>query len=639
MRLEVVSRGCPSRGLLRLCAETRGEDPLQLYQRLLADCISPGHSASAVAVLEPDLAERFYGSDDSDRPPRFCSLEDVAHLAHLKLVSEVPFVVYQLLERKGVEFLVRIFDNRVLLGLWSEVKQPEVSLVLSEGCSKLSSLVGGEQGLDPYDLKKLNYGIAERPDCCVTVGNCLLTAAGRLLGSDLESWAGKSGWDLPQLFNRSQEAWRLLGKDFLLVEHIGCKPWKKGVVRPQRWERQRFKILVAVYDRESGSCYERPGTPVLALSYHGHLTRLSRKCSEKVLLSRRPDDLSSIGNRLQVSGPLQGLTPAEQFDELSFKASMGGGDANDEGQGPGEKDFRKMTPCGCKMCEECSKYGGNMEIGGSQKLYTVEWDLLSFLKFFALDSESNVRSVRECFRLSVSGMDLETTTVPLGFRVPGLSPEQECKLREPPELISSAPRAGAFDECAQRILLIGHIDNIFQDASMSKGCSKIFETPRTSSGVRDSVHAYVEYVLSRQAEMESRKRVLLGPLARFVASHKEAFFDYFELKEVPAKVAAASWKASVFGKFESRVEALCKKYYVYAFNGAGFDFPLLCGHIATAPWVREQWRVQRSGSSVTMISLPRRRIYFRGESAATAAAAAAAALSSSSLFSLFLLQT
>ena len=611
MTYEVVGVGCLSRALLDFCAKEVGEEPISLYQRLLTDCVSAGYSCNAIANLNPELATRFYGSGDKE--PRFCSIDDVNNVAHLKKISGVPFVLYQVRGTQSKE-LTRIFDNRVLqtlcLGEQQQKKTSEVVLVIdtNEAEPKLLRMNGGEECVDPLDLKRLNLCIAGNDSNITPVGNCLLSAVCKVLSVDNTQIAGRTGWSLIDFFSQPQEVWNLLKKTVTIVEHIGCKPWTKGCAKVLRCKRQRFKTLLRIYDRESVELDCDPeSTHVVALSHQGYITLVNRECSQKILQARRADDMAVIGNKMKCSAPVQGKKIGEKYDEQVFKASMG---CNGKGH---LADYRKLTPCNCEMCKKCGQYSENLDKCGSQKLYTIPWDIMTYMKIFNLHTTENVKAVRDSYKLSVSGMDLETTTVPMGFRPDSsLVSETLSGIRPNVDKITATAQSGDFDECVQRILLIGHIDDIQSDIATSRGCVKTFETPRSVTGVRDNVHTYIKYVMNRQKEMEIRKRKMLEPLLTFVDRHKEVFFEYYEKQKVEMKDASDSWKNCLFGKFEKKIQDLCKKYYIYSFNGSGFDMPLLCGHIATAPWLKRQWTIQRSGSSVTTISMPTLRIYFRG---------------------------
>lgn len=589
--------GPPSKALLVRLAERVGVRPIELYKSFLSDCTSANHAPNAVAVLEEGLAARYYGAPEEE--PRYFSLAKANDLSFLRLVSGVTFVVYQEHTSFGLQ---RIFDNRVQLCASLGGVDPPSALVfllkpLGVEGHRLFEVKAGENHFDPSALQALASRVSEKDSDPVPVGACLLSALARLLGVRLDP--GTSKWSLAEVLQEPVAVWEALRKPFALAEYVGVAPWSHKQRNADRACRQKFKIMLTVYDRLSHGLVPWDSVRLVCLDYQGFLFLVDKANTERVLGERTRDLAARPGEKLEPFPSLAKPGSQEYQDEQTFKALSA--------PAPNPLvDHRKLTPCDCELCRECSKYQDNLERCGSQGLYTVDWDLFTYLKVLDLDSEDNLGAVREALRLSVSGMDLETSTVSLSSEQ---APLGSGGFEAPHEKITAQPRQGGDHELAERILLIGHIDN--QEGESAE--VEMFEAGRSPAGVRDVVHKYVRYVCVRQRKMELRKRLLLRPLLEFASRHREAHLSCLESNGVDPATAAGSWKFSLLGRFEQRVEKLCRKYYVYAFNGSGFDFPLLCGHISTAPWMRRQWSIQRNGSSVTMMSMGGRCIYFRGE--------------------------
>lgn len=594
----ILLPGPPAKALFNRLAQEAGLRSLELYRIFLSDCISTNHAPNSVAALNEELTNRFFGGPEEE--PRYCSIEKVNDLSHLRLASGVTFVIYQKHSSFGV---LRVFDNRVQLTISYGCYEPEKALVfLLHDCGEgvqLYELIRGEASFEAKDLRDLTCRLSLSGSELLPVGDCLLKSLGKLLGVKKIATGGVK-WTLLDVLEKHREVWNVLGVPFVLSEHVGVQTWKWKQRNVNRKERQRFKVFLTVYDRADGKTVPWEKMKGVCISYHGFLTLLDEDNLSRILKDRRIDTAARPEEKLN---PFPHSSHQEALDEREF---VGQGMA---GVSEGKKvDYRSLTPCDCSLCQESPKYQDNMDQCGAQKLYTVDWDLFTYMKAFGLEDPSHVSAVKKALVLSVSGMDLETSTVSLSADE---LPSKSRGFAAPHEKITSSSRAGDDFEMSQRILLIGHIDN--QDVDGMGSELEIFESGRSPEGVRDSVHRYVRYLVFRQYKMELKKRLLLRPLLEFATDHRESFLAYSESKGVEPSQALASWKDSLLGRFERRLELLCKKYYVYAFNGAGFDFPLLCGHIATAPWLRRHWSIQRSGSSVTMLSMAGRCIYFRGE--------------------------
>lgn len=594
--------GPPAKALLERLAQKIGCKPIDLYKTFLSDCTSANHAPNAVAVLEEELANRFYGSPEEE--PRYCSIDKANDLSFLRLVSGVTFVIYQRHTSFG---LLRLFDNRVQLAssLGGVDPSPALVFLLSDlGDGPRLYECPGEDHFAPESLRDLSSRIAAAGSTPVPVGDCLLRSLAAALCVELPLGEVVRNWSLADVLTDPVGVWKMLRVPFALAEHVGVHPWKWKQRNANQPAKQRFKVLLTVYDREAGGLVPWPEVKVVCLSYHGYLTLVDEPNKNRLLQDRTRDVVSKPGARLKPFPNSARPGSQEALDESEFLAVSG----------PAKiplVDYRKLTPCDCPMCRECNKYQDNLERCGSQKLYTVDWDIFTYLKVLGLHSPPHVEAVKDALALSVSGMDLETSTVSLGADELVIGGRG---FAAPHEKITSQPRQGDAYELAERILLIGHIDHQTREEP-SKSDVEIFQTGRTPSGVRDVVHSYVRYVCIRQRKMELKKRLLLRPLLEFCKAHRDAHVRYLDSRGVDLGDALPSWEFSLLGKFESRLHKLCKKYYVFAFNGSGFDFPLLCGHLSTAPWMRRQWSIQRNGSSVTMMSMGGRCIYFRGASA------------------------
>ena len=134
-----------------------------------------------MAVLEEELAKRFYGS--SEEEPRYCSIDKANDLSFLRLVSSVTFVIYQRHTRFG---LLRVFDNRVQLAASLGGLDPSPALVFmlhDSGDGLRLYECDREDSLGAEAMRDLTRGIALAGSVPVPVGDCLALNA-ILLGGE-----------------------------------------------------------------------------------------------------------------------------------------------------------------------------------------------------------------------------------------------------------------------------------------------------------------------------------------------------------------------------------------------------------------------------------------------------------------------
>ncbi len=579
------------------------EAELRLYRLFMADSISFGFSANVLACLPDSVVRRYYGPPD--REPKFCSIADHSALEGLKRLTGRHFVLYFWKKRTGA---CRALDTRCLwdvcgqAGLGSSEGPREAYSFLLYGSRyarscKIALLSDELACLGPKDsvLQDSPFSSASEP-----VTSCGLRALCLLLGGRTPPQI-QEPWSLSRVCTEASLARRLLGRDCLLAVRVGAKIGKGCPLNPRN---NAFMHVSLLSDRSPGAAaVDWRLVPVVLVGFHDRIF-LADEATAGVVKQDRRAVLTDLPH------PLRRSLPDDLEEELRARRAR---EEQEGGGGHERAESFAHSPCSCQLCRSSVAYRRNLQLRGGQKLYTVEPDLRTLLRCFALDTEDNLARVKLCLRLSVAGMDLETSTWAAGCK--GLSSERKpCEESVPLTPISGKPMSGD-QELAQRILMIGHYD---RDLPWAEGEYKIIESARSPEGAREACHSYVAYVVSRQKLLSDEKEALLAPLMEFTLERKRAFFAYC-LENVPPesrkdlKIEAA-WAASLLGQLDRRLRKLAARYSVQAFNGSGFDLPLLAGHIITNPHTPGGWKVSRKGSQVTQLSLPRLGLYFRGGS-------------------------
>ena len=86
--------------------------------------------------------------------------------------------------------------------------------------------------------------------------------------------------------------------------------------------------------------------------------------------------------------------------------------------------------------------------------------------------------------------------------------------------------------------------------------------------VQRMVGRLVRHVRRRQQVLEVEKRRLLEPLFSRLSDLKTAHTTYFREQSTWSVTAAAVWENSLFGRFESHLEDVCRWLYVFSHNGS-----------------------------------------------------------------------
>ena len=649
----------------------------RLYRLALSESVSFGYSANALACLTDEVVNEFYGGPEEE--PRFCSISDAASLESLKTISGLHFVLYLWAGRRGA---VRLLDTRCLWNVCGQrslgssarpraalcfllhgsryPRQCELALVpdeegvlggrdtllqdsfLSSGSTSLWAAAADAAGRDNGDDDE--GGAGERP--------CALRALARLLRSAGPARFppphpdGPAGWSLRDVCVQARRARSLLGRDVLLAVRVGYRG-TGPVAKPSSHVFMHVACLAAASaadddDEDGGQPVDWDSLPVVLVGFLDRIFLADGPTARVVKTDRSAilSDIPAVCRRPLPDGLEAELRARERAREGEGEPPAGPAGGEDDGRRPAA-----LSPCPCPLCLSCSQYRRNLDARGAQKLYKVRPDLLSLLRCLGLDTADNLARVRRCLRLSVAGMDLETSTWAAGSK--GWRGERP-RNRETVPFADLSPRPAAGDqELAQRILLIGHYDRHLPaevpGGEDEEGVYKILEAPRSPDGVREVVHDYVAYVLARQESLRAEKEDLLAPLLLFALEYKRAFFSYCLSSSPPPRPprprptppptdsedpptrggrgsysalqkTRSAWDNSLLGMLERKLRRLASRYEVQAFNAAGFDLPLLTGHLVTNPHTSGgQWRITRKGSQVTGLSFPPRGLFFRGE--------------------------
>ena len=262
--------------------------------------------------------------------------------------------------------------------------------------------------------------------------------------------------------------------------------------------------------------------------------------------------------------------------------------------------------CRCDCCSLAKdNYSKNVSIDGVQPKVTIDLDTLEYMTIFNLKNEENIEMLKEVYALSVTAVDLESYT----------------KKIDHPRKVENISTIGRGSEVigVQQISLIGYGDHLTVEG---KEHYKIFESSEsTRQSAQEAVNDFIDHILERQKLISTEKETLLQPLYEFINAYKEAHFTFWRKEFCPNSSPSDSIEKKILkcydntlvGKFEKHLNKLKNSFFCFAFNGGGYDFPMLHKLIATCLKIKGKKKPLNSlkkSSKFLRMSIPNTGIQF-----------------------------
>lgn len=279
-----------------------------------------------------------------------------------------------------------------------------------------------------------------------------------------------------------------------------------------------------------------------------------------------------------------------------------------------DKSFKKH--CTCKICL-ATDYHNNMSDRGPEKLLQFEWSVKDLLKMLGQDTPQHLAIIEQLLDMSVAAMDIESMTVKLSQET-----AEDGNFRY--NVIESQVAVEDHPAFVQKPIMICHADWLsllkqeeasnLDTAATSKtdqpNIQDIFLFPQEKFEVDrnqllllqassdedhvlyDFIRDYWRHVVHRYEAIKKFKQVLAAPLLAIVANYKKthilAHATWTDKNSVfvdeagnlklntqhpyikdpdERKLVDSSWKYSLLGKFETKLEQLISEYTIFSFYG------------------------------------------------------------------------
>ncbi len=273
------------------------------------------------------------------------------------------------------------------------------------------------------------------------------------------------------------------------------------------------------------------------------------------------------------------------------------------------------SACKCRLCHDGLKYYNNFVPKSkrrgarrrvpAQRPFRCDLDSVEYFRAFALDTPENLERLRRAWNLCLASMDVESMTENLpshaSDEVGGI--ENLTHFR-----YDSSPRM------KQTVVVFAHADFMDRDglAETEDSVPVFFRVTETKSLARLSVE-YLQYIRARRDAAARLKEELLKPAFSVLSRLREAHEEYCRRRAPHGESEAArkartqsSYGATIAGQFEAHLQRVVRSYYVFAYNGRGYDFILMAPpFISAAARLTPPARVQimREGNQIRTIRI------------------------------------
>lgn len=215
-----------------------------------------------------------------------------------------------------------------------------------------------------------------------------------------------------------------------------------------------------------------------------------------------------------------------------------------------------VSSCGCDICQTASKeWNANITASGPERRFNYTCDAVEY--FELLGFEKHLPALKKCLNLSMAALDIESITQ--------FHSGADGKVEQiTGEKIHQTGLVGT-----QSHSLLGLAWNYAEPGNMDV---EIFDTGRDSS---EELTRFCSLLLEIAREKEEEKRRLLRPvfdeLEKIYVAHRE----YFLSQGLGEQDSDEVYKATMFYRFEMKLERICTNMYIGSLNGASYDHIVL----------------------------------------------------------------
>ena len=260
---------------------------------------------------------------------------------------------------------------------------------------------------------------------------------------------------------------------------------------------------------------------------------------------------------------------------------------------PQEDTNKDTTFYCCQACASANTWEPNMPLNGPQMPYKTDLDLTSLLHVTGWDSPDMQAAVNRCLDASVASFDIESCTTTLQDNRPAFGIDEE----EPDRAQMTAL---ASQDPYMIGLCMGESERdtvVFEVASGETTHDAFIER------VQAMVDAFQAFLIEQYRLVVQQKREWLEPLFSLLHEYRQCHAAIFDKHNRDRKDERCAWRNFLLGQLEREADLLCQTWTVYAFNGSGYDLPMLAPYLLRSRKLPGLWKMQRHGNAVNWMKL------------------------------------
>lgn len=560
--------------LLQHLSSRSGLSSLDLYRKCLNSSLDLRTSLHAISLMDDHNVMSFYRAQDKSKDPQFLSLDDPMTLRNISDVTGVRLVIAatmrsnppMLIFDSGDDDWMKEAEDR------NEDQTTMTYLLMAENKGRDQSVTFSHK-LSPYkedDLRHCMVGSQVNSGCNLT---SLISMVDPENVSKVQSHAGDKPWDHRAVVLDGENLIKSITKKPLMIvlcRNKKMRSWRrhlqgeKKITKMQLFNPKSYEITCLMeVNADSNSLEDKI---VVMPRIEGGWYRLNQSWSAECIWRFR--------TKKRITRPAKPVRDPVVPDELQLVKKSGKRKATKPDQS-GEPAANETTsdqpaepePTCCDCCKGSKLYEDNMSKKGPQMLYRKPLDTVTLIKILGFYTKEMEEALQQCHKLSMASMDIESTT-------DSLKPNGETMAEQhnrPSDITDQPVRDDDLKKCkVQRPLCIGHSGNngsIPVEGDLSS--VKVFF--RNKRSVQSMVDDYSEYLAQQREMLEVKKRSLLQPMLNRLAAYKKTYLEHFARSEdsnYELKGIQITWNRTLMGSLEFNLEQLCKKLYVFSFNGS-----------------------------------------------------------------------
>ena len=520
--------------LLAHVAKQQGLEPLNLYKMYLSTTLGTTCSTGLTEILCENYITQFL---NYPKAPKYFYIRNFHDVSKLQDLVQRPIVLLyctSLAKYKSGKNIKKIFDTRLTHFMHnSRAAEPLFYLLTIE--DKIVPLIGQNERNNGIEIESKFIEISQKQSstCCMlgSIAQVLCVSHDPPCSSDLLAVCLNEDGLVSKALN--------LTRPVALVSHVSTDVWKnKG---------QELFLTLGVLKNKSLDKIVWSDCVYVAITPDRQWVYKVKKCVVNSILKSQEECLRN-------------------YKLKSEKITFSEQERRRQSETWGDK-----IKCQCKYCLRARDFTVKQLSKGPQQLHKNPLTLFDFLKFFNMNTQENRDLILKCCEYSMATVDFECYS----------RESDNHPLSNVPRDIVTDTKLGSNNVLllSQKPVLFAHLDALGRDEGQYH--YKVFHVPNDMA-FTEAMTKYLEHLFERKHKLKAQKLRLLKKFLLFVSVAKKTHFQFLLEKDKSREQIAQSFRAGLFGQFETNLYRLINCLKVYSFNGTAYDHILLARNLVTA---------------------------------------------------------